>query len=920
MSLLDDTLDTTAPWAPTPAAQPAAKIEAPKPDRITPETHPHFFNAPTAKTPDDGYMATVRRRESGGNDRASSGVAYGRYQFTPQTWKGVAAAHPELGLKPDDIWNGDKQDLAMRALTADNARVLQQHGLDSSPGNLYMMHFLGTGNGPKFLKAMQGDPASDAAALFPLEAKYNPTIFFHGGDGSKPRSVGEVYGMMTKDFGSDGVQTNSVEKPQAQIASDAMSDATNDASLPPAPPGLKLDAKSDAQPAAPSLNMPPPPPGLKLDLKAAYDQDVSKGGYESQVHVDKDRQPDYAHRLIANLTGDPEFLAPKSLGEYAKDEAAGAAGFGSGVLQAGLGLAEGIPGDVGQGAAEANKLLKGVGDPSAQTFGNVAAQLVPIGAGTEAAGSAAKSAIEEGPKLARWGEGVVKSALGGTEAGLMTPTGETDADKRAKEKLKQAMIGGGVGGVAGGVVPAAVGGAKLVGKELSDVWGGEAKKLSQELRANVSAETGKALTAEGRTAKLAQIDKLAAKKDAGAAEAATEVERDKIAAEAAKPVSTPEALGEQVHETAVADMEKLKAERAEKSGFDKAVKSDGGAPSVPTGKFAAEAKALEADTKSPELKAALGQFRKSLTNAPSVKGQPPIQAVSIRQAREILETLNKHIDEAGPNAAHRLTELRDEFLKHLETTHPQMKMARLKYAELSRPLDVYERTGALKKAAMEDPYSGAATMDPVAIKRAVTGKTQAGAEALQRLIQKNPAIKESTRNVLQHELYGSGATARTPTAAQLRSFLSSNRMVLEKTGLYDDFAKIKPSLEAVEAAPGRARETQAAIDDLAKTKAKAIGSRHDLRTLEIKLGNEKNTPKQIVAAADKTVSALRKRGVLSDAQYDKFISDIRDAETKNVDHEHAVALAKRVAVVTAIAAGLLGETGREYVQHRVNIR
>ena len=440
------------------------------------------------------------------------------------------------------------------------------------------------------------------------------------------------------------------------------------------------------------------------------------------------------------------------------------------------------------------------------------------------------------------------------------------------------------------------------------------------MRANVSAETGKALTAEERTAKLAQIDKLAAKKDAGAAETATEAERAKIAAEAAKPVSTPEALGEQVHETAVADMEKLKAERAEKSGFDKAVKSDGGAPSVPTGKFAAEAKALEADTKSPELKAALGQFRKSLTNAPSVKGQPPIQAVSIRQAREILETLNKHIDEAGPNAAHRLTELRDEFLKHLETTHPQMKAARLKYAELSRPLDVYERTGALKKAAMEDPYSGAATMDPVAIKRAVTGKTQAGAEALQRLIQKNPAIKESTRNVLQHELYGSGATARTPTAAQLRSFLSNNRMVLEKTGLYDDFAKIKPSLEAVEAAPGRARETQAAIDDLAKTKAKALGSRHDLRTLEIELGNEKNTPKQIVAAADKTVSALRKRGVLSDAQYDKFISDIRDAETKNVDHEHAVTLAKRVAVVTAIAAGLLGETGREYVQHRVNIR
>ena len=917
MSLLDDTLDTTAPWAPAklaapaapPAAQPAAKIEAPKPDRITPETHPHFFNAPTAKTPDDGYMATVRRRESGGNDRASSGVAYGRYQFTPQTWKGVAAAHPELGLKPDDIWNGDKQDLAMRALTADNARVLQQHGLDSSPGNLYMMHFLGTGNGPKFLKAMQGDPASDAAALFPLEAKYNPTIFFHGGDGSKPRSVGEVYGMMTKDFGSDGVQTNSVEKPQAQIASDAMSDATNDASLPPAPPGLKLDAKSDAQPAAPSLNMPPPPPGLKLDLKAAYEQDVSKGGYEIEAVKEK-----AAGEKPLSVW---EALSPSRFFQAREDFGKGVA---SGAGQAVLGVAENVPGAIGQGAAEADKTLKGVGAPIGQSTGEALVQSLPLAKGAEATGLGVKAASEAVP----WVGKIAEAAGWGGLFGASQPTGETDPTKRAEKKLTDIAVTGAATGAGAAAIPGVASLAKKgygwVKKEISDVWGGEAERLSKELREGVNAETRKVLTAEERTAKLAQIDKLAAKKNAGAAEAATEAERGKIATEAAKPVSTPEALGEQVHETAVADMEKLKAERAEKSGFDKAVKSDGGAPSVPTGKFAAEAKALEADTKSPELKAALGQFRKSLTNAPSVKGQPPIQAVSIRQAREILETLNKHIDEAGPNAAHRLTELRDEFLKHLETTHPQMKMARLKYAELSRPLDVYERTGALKKAAMEDPYSGAATMDPVAIKRAVTGKTQAGAEALQRLIQKNPAIKESTRNVLQHELYGSGATARTPTAAQLRSFLSNNRMVLEKTGLYDDFAKIKPSLEAVEAAPGRARETQAAIDDLAKTKAKALGSRHDLRTLEIELGNEKNTPKQIVAAADKTVSALRKRGVLSDAQYDKFISDIRDAETKNVDHEHAVTLAKRVAVVTAIAAGLLGETGREYVQHRVNIR
>ena len=56
MSLLDDTLDTTAPWAPAialaaPAAPPSRSAGGEdrtirSPDRITPETHPHYFNDP----------------------------------------------------------------------------------------------------------------------------------------------------------------------------------------------------------------------------------------------------------------------------------------------------------------------------------------------------------------------------------------------------------------------------------------------------------------------------------------------------------------------------------------------------------------------------------------------------------------------------------------------------------------------------------------------------------------------------------------------------------------------------------------------------------------------------------------------------------------------------------------------------------
>ena len=84
----------------------------------------------------------------------------------------------------------------MRALTADNARVLESQGLKATPGNLYMLHFLGAGGGPAFLKAAEVDPTLSGASLFPKEAKYNPTIFFD--QSGRPRNLGQIYGLVTR--------------------------------------------------------------------------------------------------------------------------------------------------------------------------------------------------------------------------------------------------------------------------------------------------------------------------------------------------------------------------------------------------------------------------------------------------------------------------------------------------------------------------------------------------------------------------------------------------------------------------------------------------------------------------------------------------------------------------------------------------
>lgn len=154
-----------------------------------------------------GYYAAVRQHESGGNPNASSGIASGLYQFTMPTWLGVGRAHPELGLTAANINDPARQNAAMKILTADNMKFLQDNGVDPSPKNTFMTHFLGS-NAPPFIKTMQSAPTAAAAPMFPKEAAANPTVFYNK-DGS-PRSLEQVYNLQTRNFPSSWGQTAKV--------------------------------------------------------------------------------------------------------------------------------------------------------------------------------------------------------------------------------------------------------------------------------------------------------------------------------------------------------------------------------------------------------------------------------------------------------------------------------------------------------------------------------------------------------------------------------------------------------------------------------------------------------------------------------------------------------------------------------------
>jgi hypothetical protein len=738
---------------------------------IAPRAAPELIK-PNQGDPLAEYYAKVRQHESGGDDTISNGVAYGRYQFTPQTWLGVAIRHPELGLDKTNIFDPAKQDEAMRALTADNVAVLQKSGLEATPENLFMLHFLGAGGGPKFLRALQADPSANAAALFPLETRYNPTIF-HKPDG-QPRSLGEVYELMTKTFGGEGRPGSGVsgnlqfaEGPKT-VASDAAVDA---------PPEVRAAlGLSTASGGTASIDMPPEiRKALSLPEGGGYQTDASGNLIIPPIG----QKPAPSGGAISGLDafGNPVFEDPKEQREFEQGESTFTKGLLAGAARDVTGPASLLPNALGgQKAQEATNWLNQTGDPLSRGIGGA----LPF-------------ALLAGPEIAALQPSVAGALIGGGSgltAGTQGSSKETSALGRLNEKLP-AMLEEGAAGVAlGSLGPAALAGAKWLGSEASGLaktitgaYGREAEKAAEELRTGASVETGKALSAEDKAKREAILDQRAGERKLATREAdyqRADQAAQQIAKEfTARPNVSPEALGQKIHEAAVKDLAEVRAVRERESGFAKAVAADGGAPSVPTRQFIARTVEAERRAVSPEMKSTLSWLKDELrTKQPAGS----ITAVSTAKARRIIQTLDDRIEKLKGDEKHEMLSLKDDFVENLEKFNPALKEAKRKYAGLSRDLDLYERSGAGKKAVLEDPYSGDNVVDTTKITGALLNRTEGGADVLARLVAKNPEMMNDVRGYFNQQLAEAAGTKGVPSPEEFGRFLNRNRIALERVG------------------------------------------------------------------------------------------------------------------------------------------
>ncbi|PTR07863.1 MULTISPECIES: hypothetical protein [Novosphingobium] len=164
----------------------------------------------------DGYLAAVRRSESGGNPNARNPMpgqsASGLYGFTNDTWLGAYRAEfPNSGLSREAILarKGDPalQERLMRRLTDDNAQRLRAMGVQADPANLYVMHHLGTGDGPRVLRAEPETPLSSLLSQRVIDA--NPYM--------RDMTVGDFLAWSRKKMGQEG---GAIEGPVARAVDD----------------------------------------------------------------------------------------------------------------------------------------------------------------------------------------------------------------------------------------------------------------------------------------------------------------------------------------------------------------------------------------------------------------------------------------------------------------------------------------------------------------------------------------------------------------------------------------------------------------------------------------------------------------------------------------------------------------------------
>ena len=170
---------------------------------------------------ESNYLDNLARAESSNDPNARNPLpgqtASGLYQFTKGTWSGTVEKMAARGLisradyaDEKNRFDPAKAKKVAEFFTEQNALGLRKSlGRDPTQADLYMAHFLGLGatdsGAIRFLQAYQQNPDALAISFVGADqAKANQAIFYTNDVPPRPRTLAEVYGIMSKKIGGAG--------------------------------------------------------------------------------------------------------------------------------------------------------------------------------------------------------------------------------------------------------------------------------------------------------------------------------------------------------------------------------------------------------------------------------------------------------------------------------------------------------------------------------------------------------------------------------------------------------------------------------------------------------------------------------------------------------------------------------------------
>ena len=243
---------------------------------------------------------------------------------------------------------------------------------------------------------------------------------------------------------------------------------------------------------------------------------------------------------------------------------------------------------------------------------------------------------------------------------------------------------------------------------------------------------------------------------------------------------------------------------------------------------------------------------------------------SVIQTRQMGEM---SVDKEAVNA---LRQIRGQLIKNAVYTHKEYGQAMSAFRTASRPLDIVERNGALRKVLDVDPVSSEYALTEAQVVGKILEKVNAGNKVFGRLLEQDPGIKDAARLYFTRNLFGAD---QAPSEAVLRNWIVKNERALRQTGLFDEFKTIerarRAAQQAVSEAKGEVSLAKGAVSEAESARAEAAAAAKRATGISKKAESRLQESLKTGETAEQLATRAGREAAPSIQKLEKAVSDLQ---------------------------------------------